>query len=179
MADTCALPGGRLRSPVSIVLLGALLSGPLTTEARAAALMSQGSHVSTDRVFRFKKTERCFMRRTNRVRERHGLRRLRWDKHIGYVARRHARRLARHGVLEHDDALARRVTHWRLLGQNTGRGRNCWGLFRAFLESKVHRANILGPWRFIGVGARRRDGELFVQQVFEAHSNPGNIYGFP
>jgi hypothetical protein len=92
MAENCALPAGRLRSPLSIVLVGVLLSGLVTVEARAAAQTGR-SHASNKGAYRFKRAERCFMRRINRVRARYGLRRLRWDKHIGYVARRHARRL--------------------------------------------------------------------------------------
>jgi len=38
---------------------------------------------------------------------------------------------------------------------------------------------MLGDWRYFAVGARRRNGKLYVQQVFEYKSNPGNIWGLP
>jgi uncharacterized protein YkwD len=119
------------------------------------------------------------MRKINDRRAARGLRRLEWDQHIGYVARRHARRMARRGAVWHDLRLARRVTHWRTLGQNSGTGGRCRRLFKAFWRSSGHRRNILGKWRFVGVGAGWRSGRLFVQQVFEYRSDPGNIYGFP
>jgi uncharacterized protein YkwD len=129
--------------------------------------------------FRFKRVERCFMREINRRRVARGLNRLRWDWQMGVVARRHARKMARDGFVSHDGWLGSRLTHWRALGQNSGRGHRCKGLFRAFWRSSGHRANMLGRWRFVAVGARRRDGNLYVQQVFEYRSNPGNIWGLP
>ena len=129
--------------------------------------------------FRFKRVERCFMRKVNRRRVRQGLGRLRWDRQIGFVARRHARRMARSRSVSHDYGLSRRITHWLALGQNSGRGGRCRSLFRAFWRSPHHRANILGRWRFFAVGARWRRGNLYVQQVFEYRSDPGNIWGLP
>ena len=129
--------------------------------------------------FRFKRAERCFMRKINRRRSWRGLRRLRRDRQIGLVARRHARRMARSRSVSHDSGLSRRITHWLVLGQNSGRGRMCRTLFRAFWHSPHHRANILGRWRFFAVGTRRRHGKLYVQQIFEYRSNPGNIWGLP
>jgi uncharacterized protein YkwD len=131
------------------------------------------------RLFRFKRMERCFMHKINWQRARHGRRHLRWDKQIGYVARRHARRMARRGSVWHDGRLGRLVTHWRSLGQNTGGGYHCRSLFRSFWGSSGHRANILGRWRFVGVGTKRRNGYLYVQQVFEYRWNPGNVFSYP
>ncbi len=129
--------------------------------------------------FAFKSNEKCFMRRINGVRENHGLRRLRWDKQLGYVARRHARKMASDRAIYHDLGLARKVTRWRSLGQNTGRGGGCKILFRAFMNSSVHRSNILGAWRYVGVGVKKRNGKVYAQQIFESHEDPGNIYHYP
>jgi Cysteine-rich secretory protein family len=129
--------------------------------------------------FHFRWVERCFMKKINRRRSARDLSRLRWDRQMGYVARRHARAMASAGIVSHDGWLAARVTHWRALGQNSGRGNRCRSLFRAFWRSPLHRSNILGRWRYMGVGVKRRRGELFVQQVFEYRSNPGNIWGLP
>ena len=119
------------------------------------------------------------MRKINRRRAARGLPRLRRDRQIGYVARRHARWMARAGNVAHDGWLTAKVTNWRALGQNSGRGKVCRTLFRAFWRSSLHRRNILGRWRYFAVGARRRRGDLYVQQVFEYRSNPGNIWGWP
>lgn len=129
--------------------------------------------------YRYNKAEKCFMRKVNRVRAQHGQRRLNWDKQLGYVARRHANTLANHGGVWHDQNLGRRVTHWRSLGQNTGAGGRCRKLFRSFMASAPHRANILGRWRFIGVGTQWKNKRLYVQQIFEWRRNPGNVWSWP
>jgi uncharacterized protein YkwD len=129
--------------------------------------------------YRYRAAEKCFMRKINEVRAAHGQRRLNWDKQLGYVARRHARTMARHGGVWHDQNLARRVTRWQRLGQNTGAGGKCPRLFRSFLASSPHRANILGRWRFVGVGTRWKNHRLYVQTVFESRRDPGNVWSWP
>ena len=149
--------------------------GAYVGSSGAAAGSAKRSHGS----FHFRWVERCFMKKINRRRSARDLSRLRWDRQMGYVARRHARAMASSGRVSHDGWLAARVTHWRSLGQNSGRGDRCRSLFRAFWRSRWHRSNILGRWRYMAVGAKRRRGQLFVQQVFEYRSNPGNIWGLP
>ena len=129
--------------------------------------------------FHFRWVERRFMKKINRRRSARGLSRLRWDRQMGFVARRHARAMASAGRVSHDGWLAARVTHWSALGQNSGRGYTCRSVFRAFWRSPSHRSNILGRWRYMAVGVKRRRGQIFVQQVFEYRSNPGNIWGLP
>lgn len=119
------------------------------------------------------------MENINRIRASHGKRRLNWDKQLGYVARLHARRMAERTAVWHDKELARRVTRWRRVGQNTGRGDDCSQLLRAFWRSPGHRENILGRWRFVGAGTEWRNGRLYVQQVFESRRDPSNIYSYP
>lgn len=163
--------------------LGLVMVLSAVADARPSAATrtstTQGRSHKRTSGFDFTLVERCFMRKINNRRERRHLRRLRWDKQIGYVARRHAGRMAQVRAIWHDGDLARRVTHWRALGQNVGSGRRCRQLFGAFWRSPGHRANILGRWRYVGVGVRRKRGLIYVQQVFEYRSNPGNIYGFP
>ena len=129
--------------------------------------------------FKFKRVEKCFMRKINNHRARRGRHRLRWDRQLGYVARLHARAMAAARSVWHDGRLGVVVTRWRRLGQNVGTGAACWRLFRRFWRSPTHRDNILGRWRFVGVGVVFNRGRLYVQQVFEARANPGNIYQFP
>ncbi len=119
------------------------------------------------------------MRKINRKRANRGRRRLHRDRQLGVVARRHARRMADARAMFHDLRLGRKITRWRRLGQNTGRGGACRGLFRAFWRSYHHRGNILGRWRFMGVGTERRGGRIYVQQVFEARRDPGNVWHYP
>lgn len=119
------------------------------------------------------------MRRINRARSRHGLRRLRRDKQLGYVARKHSVKMASASSLWHDGDMGRKVTRWRRLAQNTGRGGSCRALARSFMASQTHRTNILGRFRFIGVGTESRGGLIYAQQIFESRRNPGNIYHYP
>ncbi|MDP9223885.1 MAG: CAP domain-containing protein [Actinomycetota bacterium] len=155
------------RSVVAIVLLCCLVS-PLTVTVADA-----GSR------YRFKYNERCFMRKINRARARHGLPALKRDKQLGYVARVHAREMAGQGAVWDDYYLGRRITHWSSLGGNAGGGGTCRQLSRAFLNSWPHRVNILGPFHFVGVGVSWSSGNMFVEENFESHLNPGNIYRWP
>jgi uncharacterized protein YkwD len=160
----------KLIAPLCLaVALFALLSAISTPNAK-----------SRDGRFRWKKTEKCFMRKINHHRLRHGRHRIHWDRQLTYVARRHAYAMAKKGGgIWHDGYLGQKVTRWRSLGQNTGRGQRCKTLFKAFWRSSAHRANILGKWRFQGVGVATGNGRIYVQQVFESRTDPGNIYSFP
>lgn len=129
--------------------------------------------------YRFKRSETCLMHKINDKRRARGLRRLDWDKQLGYVARQHAQDLASVRGLWHDSQLGSKITNWVRLGQNTGRGGRCARISRAFFNSSAHRANILGPFRFIGVGTQWAGRRLYVQQVFESRRDPGNVYRYP
>ena len=123
--------------------------------------------------------ERCFMKKINKARAQHGLRRLHRDKQLGYVAKRHARRMASKEAMWEQADLGSKITNWRTLGQNTGLGGKCRHLFRSFMNSAPHAANVLGDYKFLGVGAKWRNHRLYVQQIFESKKNPGNIYQSP
>ena len=151
--------------------------------AVVAALVQSNANLEADsrtKDFRLGRAERCFMRKINARRARAGRPRLRWDGQLVYVGRRHARSLARAGRgVWHDPQLGRKVTRWRSLGENTARGGTCRAVMRALWRSPPHRANILGRWSFVGVGVARRHGRIYVQQIFETRSDPGNIYSHP
>src|ERR687895_262409 len=55
--------------------------------------------------YRWKRSENCLMHKINTKRAHRGLRRLDWDKQLGYVARDHARDLASVRGLWHDSQL--------------------------------------------------------------------------
>ena len=129
--------------------------------------------------YRLSKAERCFLKKINGFRQSKGKRRLDLDKQLAYVARRHARKMAKSQRIYHDGDLGSTVTRWRRLGQNVGDGGGCKGLFKAFKNSSMHRGNILGTWKHVGVGTERRGGRVFVMHVFQSKRNPGNIYHYP
>lgn len=135
--------------------------------------------VTTDERFSLSASEWCLVRKINRIRTRHGRNKLKPDKQVAYVARQHARTIARARTVYHDDNISWKITRWRRLGENTGRGRDCRSITRAFMNSSQHRSQILGRYRFIGVGTERRDGRMYVQQIFESRRDPGNVYNYP
>jgi len=149
----------------------ALMSLPMANLATQADASGGG--------FRFKKAERCLMRRINEIRRRHGLRTLDPDKQLAYVARQHAVEMSGNGGLYHDSDVGWKVTRWRRIAQNTGRGRSCRSLAKAFMNSSSHRKHILGRFRFMGFGTQKCGGRLYVQQLFESRRDPGNVYHYP
>jgi uncharacterized protein YkwD len=129
--------------------------------------------------FSFRRTEKCVMRKVNKIRRRHGLRALDADRQLGYVSRLHAVTMAGAGSIFHDDNFGNLVTNWQRLGQNTGSGQSCRSVVRAFKLDPVHRDIILGRWRHQGVGISRAGGRLYVQHIFESKADPGNVYHIP
>jgi uncharacterized protein YkwD len=168
MTRACPTPLARLFSVFLVVLLG--------IELAAIAVLP---NANAGKRYSFNRAERCMIKKINKRRARRGKRRLDSDKQLGFVARRHARKMGRQRAIFHDNNLGRKVTHWRGLGQNVGMGGSCRSLFRAFMRSSGHRANILAKWKHVGVGAKKVNGSLFVQQVFERRRNPGNVFHFP
>lgn len=161
------------------LLLAALLSCVVAIAAVPTPDLDQTSEPLGISRYRFKRAERCLMRRINEIRARHGLSRLRADKQLAYVARQHATEMSGNGGVYHDYDVSWKVTRWRRLAQNTGRGRSCRSLARSFMHSSSHRSNILGRFRYMGFGTQKRDGRVFVQQLFESRRDPGNVYHYP
>lgn len=151
----------------------------LAPASHAVVVADDGGRSLAGGGYAFNSSEKCLMRKINRARRSHGMRPLDWDRQIGYVARRHTRSMASARSAYHDYQLGQKVTRWRRLGQNTGRGGKCRRIFRAFMRSSTHRDNVLGRWRHLGVGATWSGGRLYVQQVFESRLDPGNIYSYP
>ena len=192
MRNARLLPAGRsiavIASAVSVLFASVPLSaGAVETLAGSRSIQANETAISGETValggarrdgWKFRRREKCFMRRINRIRRSHGLNSLQFDKQLGVVGRKHARRLADAGSVWHDD-IASKVTRWRSLGQNTGKGPGCRKLTRAFMHSAGHRANYLGRWRHVGVGVVTRHGAVYVQQVFESRRDPGNIWHKP
>jgi uncharacterized protein YkwD len=129
--------------------------------------------------YRFTQAERCLMKKINRRRAHRGNRRLDWDKQLGYIGRRHARNMAKAGSTWHSGNLTDLITRWSRLGQTVGRAGRCRAMFRAFWRSAPHRKIMMGRWRFMGVGTARRNGRIYVLQIFESRRNPGNTFSYP
>ena len=71
------------------------------------------------------------------------------------------------GSISHNPNLAGVTSGWSSLGENVGVGPNVDRLHTAFMASAGHKANILGDFNYIGVGADRApDGNLYITVVF-------------
>ncbi|MGH2754904.1 MAG: CAP domain-containing protein [Actinomycetota bacterium] len=185
-----ALPRGKaLFTATTAVVLSLVMLLPWMKTSHAAPLADEpmegmGKDATTatsssSGSWSFNDSEQCFMNRINRRRQRKGKSRLNVDKQLGYVARRHARSMARSRSMYHDDNIGSKVTRWRTLAQNSGKGGPCKKMFKMFWRSSAHRANMLGPYRFLGVGVEKRGGNYYVQQVFESKRDPGNVWHKP
>jgi uncharacterized protein YkwD len=77
----------------------------------------------------------------------------------------HSQRMARNHRLFHTKDVNAPCAYW---GENIGVGPTAYSVFRAFLQSPDHRANILNPkFRHIGIGAIRDDrGRLWITEEF-------------
>lgn len=130
--------------------------------------------------YHFRPTEKCLMARINANRAKSGLHKLKWDRQLGFVARAHAAKMARRNKgFWHDRRLGSKVTRWRRLAQNTGYAFGCRSIFNSFWRSELHRRNLMGHWRYMGVGIAHAGGKIYVQEVFESRTNPGNVFSFP
>jgi uncharacterized protein YkwD len=65
-----------------------------------------------------------------------------------------------------------------MLGENVGYGYTVTSLHKMFMDSAGHKKNILNSkYKFVGVGAKKAHGWLWVTVVFQATKNPGtNLY---
>jgi uncharacterized protein YkwD len=132
--------------------------------------------------WRFKATELRFARKLNHARTTHNVSKLHLDRQLSRVARRHSWEMESRKSLYHTPlpTLGKRVTKWRILGENIGWGSSVRSLHRAFMRSAAHRANILlSGYRHVGLGVRRHNGKMWVTVVFEAATNPGTRLPMP
>ena len=113
--------------------------------------------------------EARFVDLMNASRRAAGLAPLTVDPDLIPDARRHTAEMIERGDIFHSSSaeLAGATSGWTLLGENVGMGPNPDILHQAFMNSASHRANILGAFNYVGVGAdRAEDGTLFVTVIF-------------
>jgi uncharacterized protein YkwD len=112
------------------------------------------------------------LRRLNAVRAEHGAPRLRIDRTLARVARRHSRDMVRHRYFAHDSRsgarFSARIAHsgwmggrrrWKV-GENLAWGTGCSAtaasIMAAWLRSPAHRHVLLDPgYRVVGIGVAR------------------------
>lgn len=112
--------------------------------------------------------EARLLHRINHARARHGLGRVTVRADLMTAARSQARTMAATGALSHTASFSG-LCCWSAVAENVGYGATVRVLHRQFLASAPHRANILDPrMRQVGVGTVRRDGRLWVTEIFRA-----------
>ena len=109
---------------------------------------------------------------TNAARAANGLAAFAYDPAATGVARAWAQELARSGQLRHNPNLVADVDayvtrSWTRVGENVGYAGSVDQVQTAYLNSAAHRANILGDYNRVGVGAvRDASGRLWTTVVF-------------
>jgi uncharacterized protein YkwD len=112
--------------------------------------------------------ENAMFAATNQSRADNGLPALQYDAALSNVSNAWADHLAAVRTLSHNPNLVDQVnnevtTQWTRLGENVGFGPDVAQLEQAFMNSSAHRANILGDYNRVGVGAARDgNGTLWV-----------------
>jgi uncharacterized protein YkwD len=144
------------------------------------AALVPATTASSATCYSYSDKERNFARKINRARSGRDLRKLSLDPELSRVAIKQTRTMVDKNLLHHTPNLGRRVTRWITLGENVGYGGTVASLHKLFMRSSAHKANILGRrFRFVGVGAKRARGHLWVTVVFESRRNPGTTLGMP
>jgi hypothetical protein len=138
-----------IRGPLALTV-AAVLAAVVLAPSASAAIVHESSVLG----------------RVNGYRAANGLEPLVEPDDLHLVAARYAAKLADTGVLAHNPNLAEQVENWDALAENVAVGPDANAIHRGFVDSPPHRANLLGSFTEIGVGLARRDGALWVVQVF-------------
>jgi hypothetical protein len=115
-------------------------------------------------------SEQGFLSAINSTRSSSGLGPLTMDGGLQSHARRHTADMIAADEIYHSSSAelqAAAGSGWDKLGENVGRGGSVSSLHQAFLDSPGHKANILGDYNYVGIGADTADnGVLYVTVVF-------------
>ena len=105
----------------------------------------------------------------NQARTDHGAHRLVMNDAVVKLARKHNLQMARERSLFHTSDLGYKLRYvdWHTWGENVGAGIDPYGLYKAYMASPDHRANMLDK-RFdhVGISFVVRDGIMWSTMVF-------------
>jgi len=105
----------------------------------------------------------------NHARGEHGVRKLEMNEKVVRLARKHNLEMARKRSLFHTSDLGSKLrsVEWHTWGENVGAGVDPYGLYKAYMASPDHRANILDT-RFdhVGISFVVRDGIMWSTMIF-------------
>jgi uncharacterized protein YkwD len=169
--------GGRLKTGSALIRTIAILA--LTTLILSTAVTT--AHSGT--CWHTRRSERKMVRKMNGARNRHGLPPIQFDRHLSKVSRVHTNAMVNRRTLFHTSpsVLTWRVTRWNSLGENVGRTpRGVRSLHRSMMNSAGHRANVLNSaFTYVGIGAVKKRGSLWMTVTFESRRNPGTRLSMP
>ena len=140
--------GWIVRRSTAVALIASLLSASVGLAAASAG------------------EETGFVDKVNEARTANGRALLQVHPVLADVARTHSNDMKSAGQLFHDPDLGSVITDWKVLAENVGVGPNVDSLFDAFMDSSPHRANILGPYSYIGIGVANDGGVIWVTMIF-------------
>jgi uncharacterized protein YkwD len=105
----------------------------------------------------------------NDARAKHNVRPLKMDTYVVGLAHDHNVEMARKHKLFHTKHLGSKLrsVNWHSWGENIGAGVTPWGLFRAYMASPEHRANILDKnFDHVGINFVVRHGIMWSTMDF-------------
>ena len=125
-------------------------------------------------------SEQGFVDLLNQSRANAGLGPFSVDGQLVDNARAHSSRMASSGSIYHNSQLPNQITgNWQTLGENVGTGGSTSSIHDAFMASASHRANLLGDYDRVGVGAVVVEGTIFVTQVFWKTASTQSVSAAP
>lgn len=105
----------------------------------------------------------------NDYRAEHGVRRLRENETLSRKAQWHSVRMARRRQLFHTRDLKSKVRAWdpTMWGENIGKADSIWRVYKMWIWSSGHRANLLKRgYRRTGIGIVRARGYYWITMIF-------------
>jgi uncharacterized protein YkwD len=104
----------------------------------------------------------------NKARENAKIPGLHWSDQLAAKAQAWAQRMASADQLAHSNLTDGVGGGWSHLGENVGCGGSVHDVHVGFMNSAMHRADILGrEYDSVGIGVAERSGKVYVAQVFE------------
>jgi hypothetical protein len=83
------------------------------------------------------------------------------------IAGQHSADMAAAGRIYHDPDIRSKVQNWQELGDNVGSGASVDNIHTGFMNSQIHRDEILGPdYTQVGVGCYWAGDVLYVTEIF-------------
>ncbi|MCU1448578.1 MAG: Allergen V5/Tpx family protein, partial [Acidimicrobiales bacterium] len=147
---------GGIRRSIGVVLLGIvpfILFG--ASQAWAVGQQTTGE------------AESSFTANLNQERTTRGLEPLATTADLVALARQHSVDMASAGHPYHDPDIQSKVQNWQVMGDNVGSGPDEPHIHDGFMNSKIHRDEILYPrYTEVGVGCYWAGNVLYVTEIF-------------